>query len=251
MLSFSGLLLVALIFTAGLVDSIAGGGGLISLAAYSVFGLPPHMALGTNKFSSSFGTTIAAARYVRAKDVVWKTAVAAALFSGIGSILGARLVLILEPRVVSLLMLVLTPALAVFVLVNKNLGKTAREVPPARALGMAVLLGLVVGCYDGFFGPGTGMFLTLGFTVLVGLEITQACGNTKIVNLASNIGALAVFIINGQVDYAVAIPCALASIAGNYVGAGLAIKNGAKVVRPFFIIVLALLFGTLIVNFLD
>ncbi|AEC02731.1 TSUP family transporter [Parasphaerochaeta coccoides] len=245
MLSLGGFLLIFLIFMAGLVDSIAGGGGLISLAAYSVFGLPPHLALGTNKFASCSGTTVAALRYIRAKDVVWRTALSAALCSGLGSLVGARLVLTVEPRIVSILMLVLTPVLAVFTLVNKNLGKASRDIPASRALVMSLVLGLAVGCYDGFFGPGSGMFLTLGFTALVGLEIEKACGNTKIVNLASNIGALTIFIINGQVDYAVAIPCALASIAGNYVGSGLAIRNGIKIVRPFFIVVLSLLFVTL------
>ncbi len=249
MMSFNLVLLIFMIFIAGLIDSIAGGGGLISLAAYTTFGLPPHIALGTNKFSSSFGTTIAAARYIKAGEVEGRTALVAAVFSLMGSILGAHAALLVSDYFLSIVMLVLTPALAVFTLVNKSFGEE-KPVEIRRMVVISILMGIVIGAYDGFYGPGTGMFLTLGFNVLVGLKIEKACGNTKLVNLASNIGALATFILNGQIDYAVAIPCALASIGGNFVGAGLAIHKGARIVRPIFLVVLAILFVRLITDFI-
>ncbi len=237
--------LCPLVFLAGVIDSIAGGGGLVSLTAYAAFGLPPTMALGNNKFSSTCGTTIATIRYAKNKDIDWSVVVVAFVCSICGSLLGSRLALILDGVYLQYLLLFLVPVIAVLTLVKPDFGK-AKEC--RHKLLVSAITGLVVGCYDGFFGPGTGMFLTWIFSAVVGLELLKAVGTTKVVNLSSNIAALVTFAISGNIDYRIGIPCALSSIAGGYIGSGLAVRNGAKVIKPMLVVVLALLLVKVVVN---
>jgi uncharacterized membrane protein YfcA len=237
--------LCPLVFLAGVIDSIAGGGGLISLTAYAAFGLPPTMALGNNKFSSSCGTTIATIRYAKGHDIDWSVAVVAFLCSMCGSVVGSHLALVFNGVYLQYLLLFLVPVIAVLTLAKPDFGR-AKECRHKIAVSAAT--GLVIGCYDGFFGPGTGMFLTWIFSAIVGLELLKAVGTTKVVNLASNIAALVTFAVSGNIDYRIGIPCALSSIAGGYIGSGLALKNGAKVIKPMLIVVLALLLVKVVTN---
>lgn len=233
--------LYLLVFIAGFVDAIAGGGGLISLSAYYAVGLPPHLALGTNKFSSSCGTVVATARFMRTGNIQWQSAIFAVVGAVAGSALGARLALMLDEKYLQYVMIVLVPLVAVFVLFKKDFGVSAKELSDTRVRVYSVLAGFVIGGYDGFFGPGTGTFLTIIFTAVIGFDMVTACGNTKVVNLASNLAALATFVLNGNVNYRIGIPCALCGIAGCYLGAGLAIQKGTKVVRPVMLVVVVLL----------
>lgn len=235
-----------LVFFAGFVDSIAGGGGLISLTAYRAVGLPAHMAAGTNKFSSSVGTAISAGRFVKSGHIHWPTAIASAIAALFGSAGGAQLALYLDERILAYIMTGITPLVAVFLIFNKDFTEKEKEVPHTIMMVGAGLIGLVMGAYDGFFGPGTGTFLIIAFTAVLGMPLLTAAGNTKIVNLSSNIAALVTYIINGNVIYKIAIPAAACSILGNYLGAGFAMKKGAKAVRPMMIFVIILLLAKVI-----
>lgn len=237
------IVIAVLLFLAGFVDSIAGGGGLISLPAYLIAGLPAHAAIATNKLSSSFGTIAAAWRYIRKKKVVLKCAIPAAIGALIGSPIGARLALLTDERVLRIILVVILPIIASVILFKKDFGERERQtnMKPWVYAALSFFIGFFMGGYDGFFGPGTGTFLILLFTTLLGQDLINASGNTKIVNLTSNIAALVTFLISGTVWITLGLVGAAFNFLGNWLGSGLAIKRGPKVVKPVFIVVLALL----------
>ena len=238
------------VFLAGLVDSIAGGGGLLSLPAYLAAGLPPHYALGNNKFSSCFGTLFAALRYWHRNLMDVPVALLGAGAALIGSYAGTRVVLLIQPGFLNWLLVVLIPAIAVFTFLKPDLGKEARheEVPVGRRRFLGALAGLVIGFYDGFFGPGTGSFLIFFYTLALRYDLVTANANTKAVNLASNVAALIGFLMGGKVIFALGIPAALAGIAGNLLGAHLVLRNGPRLIRPIFLLGLTALFVKILVN---
>lgn len=242
------LIVCPMVFLAGFVDSIAGGGGLISLPAYIFAGLPTHMAYGTNKFASCLGTVVSTGKYLKSGNITIKPALISSAGALIGSWLGAKLVLMLDEKYLQYCLIFILPVVAIFLLVNRKFGSESdvREVPPSRMYPLAFLIGLAVGAYDGFFGPGAGTFYVLGFTALLGFNLITSSGNAKMVNLASNFAALLVYIPGGKVMYTVAIPAAICSIAGNYIGSQLAIKNGTKFIRPIIVVVIFLLFAKVI-----
>lgn len=237
-------ILCPLVFLAGLVDSIAGGGGLISLPSYMFIGLPVHFAYGTNKFTSSIGTFFSAGRFIKSKQINYRAAIASACGALVGSFFGAKAALALDDKYLQYCLIVMLPVIAVFVLTRRGFGEnsSASEMPDTKMVVLSVLSGLLVGAYDGFFGPGTGTFLILIYTSILGFNLTVASGNAKIVNLSSNLAALATFIAGGKVLFAVGIPAAIFGILGNWIGSGFAVKNGAKVIKPVFIGVMGLLF---------
>jgi len=242
------LIVLPAVFLAGLVDSIAGGGGLLSVPAYMAAGLPPHFVLGNNKFSSSFGTLFATLRYHQHGLVDVRVALLSAFFALAGSFLGTSAVLLLRPDFLRYVLVVLVPLVAVFTFANQSLGKENRShrQPRKRKYLLASLASLLIGFYDGFFGPGTGTFLILFFTLALQYDFVTANANTKVVNLASNIAAVVTFIAHGKVFYALGIPAAAAGIAGNLLGAKLVIKRGGSIVRPVFIFTLLLLFAKIV-----
>lgn len=233
--------LYPLLFLAGFIDSIAGGGGLISLSAYLALGVPPHTALGTNKFSAFLGTGLSAAYFARKGHVKWDAAIYSFLGAVAGSIIGARLVLLVDEKTLAWILLSFIPVVAVFLIMKRDLGAVEKHLGPVRYIVFAVLCGLVIGAYDGFFGPGTGTFLIMAFTLVMGFTLLTACGNTKVVNFASNIAAVGAFMFAGTIDYQLGIPCALCCILGNLVGTRLAIRNGVAIIRPMMIVVIILL----------
>ena len=237
------LLICPLVFLAGIIDAVAGGGGLITLPAYMIAGLPPHTAAATNKCGSTFGTIFAAVRFMRGGKIRWKSALCAAAAALIGSTLGARLNLIVSDRILSYIMLIVVPVMAVFLVLKRDFGTVDRssDLSPAALLAASAGIGLVIGAYDGFFGPGTGTFLTLAFCRFCRFDLLTSSGNTKVVNAASNAAALVTFAISGQVLWKIGIPAALCSIAGNSVGASLALKKSAKIIRPMLFVVMGLL----------
>lgn len=238
-----------LLFLTGFVDSIAGGGGLISLSSFLAVGVPPHLALGTNKVSAFLGTGLSAAYFARQGHVNWRAALYAFTGAVAGSALGARLALLVDERTLSLVLMIAIPLIAVFLITKKDLGTVEKHLSKNREILYALLVGLLVGCYDGFIGPGTGTFLIIAFTLFMGQNLLTACGNAKIVNFASNIAAAGMFMYSGSVDYKLAIPCAGCAILGNYVGTKLALKNGAKIVRPMMVVVVLLLLAKVAKDF--
>jgi hypothetical protein len=240
------------VFLAGLVDSIAGGGGLLSLPAYLAAGLPPHTALGNNKFSSCFGTLFAALRYWRRGMMDVPVALLGAAAALAGSYAGTRTVLLIQPGFLNWVLVVLIPAITLFTFLRPDLGREARheEVPAGRRRLLGTLAGLVIGFYDGFFGPGTGSFLIFFYTLALHYDLVMANANTKAVNLASNIAALAGFLLGGKVILVLGVPAALAGIAGNLLGAHLVLRSGAGLIRPIFLLGLTALFVKILVNLL-
>lgn len=238
------LIVCPLVFLAGLVDSIAGGGGLISLPAYLLAGLPPHFAIGTNKLSSSIGTAVSTVRYCRNKFVDWGVAIPSVILALIGSAIGANIALMIDEKIMKYMLIIILPLIAVYVLRGKRIKEHTDETDISRkkVYLIACMASLIIGAYDGFYGPGTGSFLILIYTGLAKMDIKIASGNTKLVNLSSNIAALVTFLMNGKIIFLLGIIAAVFSIVGNYIGAGLVIKNGQKVIRPIILFVLALLF---------
>ena len=241
-------LVCPMLFLAGLVDSVAGGGGLISLPAYLLAGLPPHFATATNKCSSTFGTMLSTARYLRHGHLHRQTAALSVVCALSGSWLGARLNLWLPEKYLYCFLLAALPVIALVIIFKRDLGDKDRTARYSKAglLARCGGIALAIGCYDGFFGPGTGTFLMLALTGLCCFDLLTAAGNTKVINLSSNLAALVTFTFSGNILWALGIPAALCNIAGNYVGSGLALKNGGKIIRPMMAVVLVLLLGTVI-----
>ena len=233
-----------MVFLAGFVDAIAGGGGLISLPAYLIAGVPTHMALGTNKMSSMMGTAIATGRfakngYIQFKKVVWF--IVAAL---IGSSIGSNLTLLVSDKILQYMMIVILPIVAFYVMRNKKMGddSLAGTLPERKSFLIALASALIIGIYDGFYGPGTGTFLLLLLTGLAHIGLTEAAGTTKVINLSTNISALVVFLLNGVVMLPLGIVAGVFSIAGNYVGTRIFTEKGTKFVKPFILAVLVIFF---------
>lgn len=239
------IIVIPLLFLAGFVDSIAGGGGLISLPAYFLAGLPPHLALGTNKFSSTCGTTIATIRFAMNGFIRPRLAGICIVGAIAGSSIGSRLALLTDGDIISKMMLVVLPVVAFYVMRNKKLTQKMTEgepEPDRTAPFKCAVTSLVIGCYDGFYGPGTGTFLLLVLTGWARLGIRTAAGLTKASNLSSNVAALATFLLTGNVYFPLAIAGAIANICGNYIGSGMVLKDASRIIKPIIIIVLVLLF---------
>lgn len=238
------LIVCPLLFLAGLVDAIGGGGGLISLPAYLLAGVPVHNAIATNKLSSACGTTLATVRFIRAGLVNWKIAVPTIVCAIAGSSLGANASMATEEGIMEGILFVILPVVA-FVVMNPKLFHDNADpdltVTP-KVMLTALLSSFVVGIYDGFYGPGTGTFLIVAFTVFAKLGLRSANAQAKVINLTTNITSLTIFLLNGQVIFLLGIAAALCNMAGNYVGANLALSKGSRITRPVIILVLCLLF---------
>lgn len=237
------LIVCPLVFLASFVDAIAGGGGLISLPAYLLAGLPVHNAIATNKLSSATGTVISTVRLCKNKFVDWGLALPAVTMALIGSTIGANVALRVSDRILKMVLIPLLIVVAFYVMKKKNLDDgTQVELPRKKQWLFCAVCSLVVGCYDGFYGPGTGTFLLLLYTGVVKMKVAKASGTMKLANLSSNIAAMVVFLFNGTVILPLGLVASLFSIAGHYTGAGMVMKNGSKIVRPIILVVLALLF---------
>jgi len=245
------LLLLALVgaaFVAGLVDAVVGGGGLVQIPAlFTAFpGQPPATLFGTNKLASVFGTANAAWRYGRRIAMPWATVLPAATAAFAMSYAGAAAVAWLPRDALRPLILLLLVLAAVYTLWRKDFGSLHRPSRNGRnAFLAACLLGGAIGFYDGFFGPGTGSFLIFLFVRFFGFDFLYASAAAKVVNVATNLAALAFFLPAGHVVLGLGIAMALANIAGSTAGAWLALRHGSGFVRGVFLFVV----GTLILRF--
>ncbi len=216
---------------AGSIDAIAGGGGLLTLPALLATGLPPHLALGTNKGQSVFGSGAALARFARAGLVERRRAWVSFPAGLAGSFLGAALVLLIEPEVLRPLVLALLVAAALFLAFRPSVRERDAAGPVFGSTVLAGAIALGIGAYDGFFGPGTGTFLTIAFVLVLGDAMARASANAKVVNFASNLAAMILFASRGLVIWKVALPMAAAQLAGGWIGAQFAVRGGDRVVR--------------------
>lgn len=238
--------LVALV--AGAVDAIAGGGGLLTLPALLAAGLPPDLALGTNKGQSVFGSGAALWRYARAGLVHGRMSRVTFPAGFAGSLAGAALVAAIPPAVLRPVVLVLLVAVAVALALRPAAPASAASrgaMARARPLGVAAAVAAAIGAYDGFFGPGTGTFLLFAWVLLLGVSLQEATADAKVVNFASNLAAVLLFGSRGLVVWAVALPMAAGQFAGATLGAHAAVRGGDRVVRWVVLAVVAALVAKL------
>ena len=244
------LIVCPLALLAGFIDSIAGGGGMISLPAYYLAGLPPALASGTNKLSALMGTTLATATFARAGKLNWRVGVPAALGALLCSAAGALLMVALPARVVHVLVISCIPVAALFTLRGRKTASMPKERSPKAVWWISFAIGCGVGFYDGLIGPGTGTFLILFFLQIFAMDEVMASGTAKLVNLASNAAALVSLIITGNVIFLLGIPAGLCAMLGAALGSRLTIRRGGGVVRVVMLTVLALLLAKMLADVL-
>lgn len=240
-----------LIFLAGFVDSVAGGGGVISLPAYLIAGVPIKLAAGTNKFANGCGTALASYKYITSGNVNWLCAIPAAVGSLLGSAAGTSLAVYMREDILQMVVLATLPVVALVLFFARGFGQV--EKPPKtnrQTLLLSAGIGTAVGMYDGLVGPGTGTFLTIGFSVALGYTLLKSAGCAKIANLASNVASMVIFFLHGDILFSVGIPAMVCSMLGNYVGSRFAIRGGSGKIRHVMFLVLGLLFLKLGLNVL-
>ena len=225
-------------FIAGWVDSIAGGGGLITIPVLISFGLDPRDALGANKLQASFGSGSATWHYARAGAVELKDCRRGFLITFAAAGIGTWCVQQLSSDFLMRFIPVLLIAVAVYTLLRPSLGDADTK-PRMERLGFDVLFGCAIGFYDGFFGPGTGTFWAMAYVLVLGFNFTKATGNTKVMNFASNISSLLMFLVGGHVlpvaGYGIVMGAG--QLLGARVGSRTVVKHGARFIRPVFITV--------------
>lgn len=227
-------ILCPLLFIAGFVDAIAGGGGLIAFPAYMWAGIPMHSIYGCNKFQSAMGTSMAVLRYGKNNVLDRKISLLSAASAVIFSAIGTKIIIVLPETLITKAVSILLPIIAITMLI------TPKEKPDSisradinkKTVLLSAVAGMLIGLYDSMFGPGGGTIGMLIFIKLFKYDYKTATANIKIVILASNIAALAGYIISGNINYAIAIPAAACNMLGSYIGSGVAIKHGKKIIRP-------------------
>lgn len=243
------LLLLAVGLVAGTIDAVVGGGGLIQLPALLLVpGMSAVQALATNKAGSVAGAAMSSATYLRRVRPDKSATLPAAGFALLGAVLGAMLAAIVPEALFRPVILVVLVAVGAFTLLKPALGQEAQlRFPPDSAAhhGLAWALGFVVGVYDGVLGPGTGSFLVIGLVALVGFSFLQATASAKIINFATNVGALLFFIPAGHVVWPLGLALAAGNLTGGYLGARLAIRLGSGFIRIVFVVVVAAMILTM------
>ena len=237
------------VFCASFMDAIGGGGGIISLPTYLLAGLPMHFALGTNKLSSCIGTVASTVRYIKNGYVDWLLGIPSVILALLGAHFGTKLHLAIDEQYLKLVLLFVLPVIAVILLKKKDLPEHQKPMNEWARRTIVWAASLIFGAYDGFYGPGTGTFLLLSFCYLAKVDVRTASGNVKLVNQSSNIGALFTSLIAGKVLIPLGLISAVFATAGQYLGAGLALKNGSKIVRPVILFVILLLAGKVLLEF--
>lgn len=240
------LIICPMVFLAGFIDSIAGGGGLISLPAYMFAGLPVHNAIATNKLSSFMGTSLATYSFAKKGFIKLKLAFMPLLFALAGSAIGAKIALRTDGRNFRLFMLLILPIVAFYVFRTKEIKGGGDIYSEKKTILLSIPISFGVGIYDGFYGPGTGTFLILLLTGFAKMSLNSAAGITKAINLSTNIAALAIYISSGKTIIALGIIAGIFNIVGNYLGTRVFINKGSSSVRPVILIVLVLFFIKLI-----
>lgn len=231
-------LLTALFFAAlvaGFIDSIAGGGGLITVPALMLAGFTPIQSLGTNKLQALFGSASATLGYARAGQVDLRSQLPMALMSGGGAVLGALLAIVLPGDWLQIAMPIMLIAIAIYFAFKRGLNDQDRRARMTPFLFTLTFVPLI-GCYDGLFGPGTGSFFMLGFVSLAGFGLLKATAHTKLLNFASNIGSFFVFLASGVIFWKAGLVMGAGQFLGAQIGSRLAVKGGAKIIRPLLVI---------------
>lgn len=241
-------------FVAGLVDAVVGGGGLIQLPALLI--MLPQTAiasiLGTSKFVSIAGTTIAVQQYAKQQKIEWQNTIPAMVTAFIFSFLGARVTSLLNPSLMRPVILGLLIAVAIYTFNKKDFGLfQISKLSRSQQWLYSVAIGCVIGFYDGFFGPGTGSFLIFAFVGVFGYSFLAASASAKVINFATNLAAIIYFAFTNNVIYTLGIPMAICNILGAFIGTKLAIRKGSSFVRKLFLIIVSLLIIKLGYDFIN
>jgi uncharacterized membrane protein YfcA len=233
-------------FFAGFVDAIVGGGGLIQtpVALILLPNLVVSSIIGSLKIPAFSGTSFASYQYLKKVDMNWKVLFSIAIVAFFSAFLGSTLLTYISNDFMKPLLLVVLTLIAIYTFTKKDFGQhQLKDFSKNKQLTLAVLISLIIGFYDGFIGPGTGSFLVLAFVSVLGFDFLHASANAKMVNLATNLGSICLFVLKGKIIWAIAIPMAICNALGGFIGAKLAIKKGNGFIRVFFLVVVV---GTLI-----
>ena len=236
------LIVCPLTFLGGFVDAVAGGGGLISLPGYMIAGLPVHNAIATNKLSSSMGTSVATFKLAKLGHIPWRKAALCIVMAMIGSSTGAKLALMVDGELFKRIMLVIIPVTAFYVMRTRNMDEEKEPLSNRETVIRSAAVALIIGAYDGFYGPGTGTFLILLLTAFAHFRLGEANGVAKSINLTTNLSSLVVYLMNGKTLVLLGLAGGLFGILGNYIGVTFFEKKGAKAVKPLMLIVLVIFF---------
>jgi len=223
-------------FFAAMVDSIAGGGGLISVPAFLMAGFSPYLALGTNKFSSSCASLTSSIKFARSGKIDFSIMKYLIPFTFMGAVLGVNTVLIISTKYLNMVVLILLLAVGCYSIFSKSAGLVDNfNTLTKKSIFCGMMLALCLGFYDGFFGPGTGSFLIFGLIGIYSFDYVRASGNAKLLNFISNITSLFLFAFHHQINYEIGIPVAIFMIIGAQVGTNMALNKGARFIKPIFI----------------
>ena len=248
-----GLVIVACVacFLAGIMNASGGSGGLLSIPGFMLCGLDPHYAIGTNKVQAIMGLGLAVVRYAKNGFINWKLAIPGVLGSVTGAVLGSNLSLLASDKLLLYLMFAALPVCAWAILSKKGIGEERDEtvvVTPKLLVTMGIL-GLCIGFYDGFYGPGSGTFLVVGLTLLTDLGVKTVAAHAKVINFSDNLAAFVVFLVNGRMVLWLGILAGICSMIGAWIGSGAVMKSGAKMMKPLLLVALVLLVINLVTKF--
>lgn len=237
---YSFLIVCPLVFIAGFVDAIAGGGALISIPSFFLAGLPTHMAIGTNRLAIIFGTSVSTYKYAKLGYIKLKRTIICILCVLLGTYIGAQMVLLLSDKEFKILLLILMPLTALYLLHKKKLSNVEGNYSEVKIILITAIISLVVGLYDGFYGPASGTFLILAFCAFSKLSVKNANGLCKPLNLSSDICVFFVFWYHGFVCFELGLVAAVFNMAGNYLGSKFFEKRGAFATIPIMLVVMSL-----------
>lgn len=236
-------------FFSAFVDSISGGGGIISLPAFLLAGIPPHITLGTNKFTSCCSTFSSSVKFAQSGKVDYDILKYLIPFSFIGAILGVTTVLSIKSTYLNVIVLVLLLFVGLYSLFSKSIGIEDKfQGISKKNISMGIILALVLGFYDGFLGAGVGAFLIFGLVNIYKFNFVRAGGNCKVMNFVGNTAAVIMFALRGDINYKIGIPVAIFMMIGARVGAKVALRKGAKIIKPIFVTMALAVAGKLFYN---
>ena len=244
------LYLIPLLFIAGVLDSIAGGGGLIALPAYMLTGMPIHSAYACNKLQSAAGTATASAKFIKDGYTDIRVALIALPFTVLASFLATEIVMSLNSDTIKLIIAACIPIAVILMFLKRKIAaKTIlRQELTVKTISLSIASGLVLGTYDALFGSGGGTIAMIIFSLLLNYDLRVGNANSKLIIMTSNITAAISYTVQGFMLFHIAIPCAIANMLGSYIGATIAIKKGDKIVLPTMLIVIAFLVGQVVLG---
>ena len=246
------LFLCPIMFLASFVDAISGGGGLLSLPAYLFTGMPVHNAYACNKLCCNISAAMSAGRYLKNNLIDKKAAFFVGAVTFCCSVLASKIVLWMPDRALSLMLLGSMPFVAILILVNKKYPKEdhSDEVTGNRKIGLWIFTGIAMGAYDGMLGPGSGTLAIIIYTKLLKYDLTRASGNAKVAVFSSTLAGTISYLLAGKILWNYALPVAICGVLGGYAGSGMAIRKGARFIRPMMLVIAAVLIVKLIFEML-